>query len=115
MNRFISGIVNINGEIKICYSLSELLELSHVDDVDKEEKNKPGRLVVIELDEIQYVFFVDEVKGLYWYGDADLLPVPATLNAENTFLLSGSINRFNQQVAIFGLKKFQEKLEGTML
>ncbi|NOX91112.1 MAG: hypothetical protein GXP18_01275 [Gammaproteobacteria bacterium] len=117
MNRFISGIVNINGEIKICYSLSELLDMSSIDDIDKKSINhhKPGRLVVIELDEIQYVFLVDEVKGLYWYGDSDLLPVPATLSAENALLLSGSINRFNHQIAIFNISRFQEKLEGAVL
>jgi len=110
MNRFISGIVNINGEIKICYSLSELLELSHIDDDDKKDE-KPKRLVVIELNEKNYVFLVDEVKGLYLYGDSELLPVPATLNADNALLLLGSIKRFNHQVAVFSINEFQEKLE----
>jgi len=115
MNRFISGIVNINGEIKVCYSLHELLELGHADHANEEtNKHKPGRLVVINLAEVHYVFQVDEVKGLCWYGDSDLLPVPATLNTENSLLLLGSINQFNRQVAVFNIKGFQEKLEGTV-
>jgi len=116
MNRFISGIVNINGEIKVCYSLSELLGLSSVSGENKkEDKHKPRRLVVIELDEKDYVFLVDEVKGLYLYGDSDLLPVPSTLDATNALLLLGSINQFNHQVAIFNISKFQENLEGAVL
>ncbi len=116
MNRFISGIVNINGEIKVCYSLSELLGLSHIDGVNKkEERGKPKRLVVIDLDEKDYVFLVDEVKGLYFYSDSDLHSVPSTLDENNALLLLGSIERFNHQVAIFNIKKFQEKLEGIAL
>jgi len=110
MNRFISGIVNINGEIKICYSLSELLGLNHIDD-DGKKDGKPKRLVVIELNEKNYVFLVDEVKGLYLYGGSELLPVPATLNSDNALLLLGSIKKFNYQVAVFNIDKFQEKLE----
>ncbi len=116
MNRFISGIVNINGEIKVCYSLSELLGLSRVSGENKkEDKHKPRRMVVIDLDEKDYVFLVDEVKGLYLYGDSDLLPVPSTLDANNALLLLGSINQFGHQIAIFNISKFQEKLEGAVL
>ncbi|MCF6336383.1 MAG: chemotaxis protein CheW [Gammaproteobacteria bacterium] len=116
MNRFISGIVNINGEIKVCYSLSELLGLSSVNGENKKEDNyNPRRLIVINLDEKDYVFLVDEVKGLYLYGDSDLLSVPSTLDATNALLLLGSINQSNHQVAIFNLSKFQEKLEGAVL
>ncbi len=113
MNRFISGIVNINGEIKICYSLSELLALNSVDGINERE-DKYKRLVVIELDGKHYVFLVDEVKGLAWYGDSELLPVPATLNADNALLLAGSINKFDHQIAVFSINKFQKKLEGAM-
>jgi len=116
MNYFISGIVNINGEIKICYSLSELLGLSNVvNATNKEDKHKPKRLVVIGLDEKDYVFLVDEVKGLYLYGDSDLLPVPSTLNDINASLLLGTINKFNHQIAIFNISKFQDKLEEAVL
>ncbi len=117
MNRFISGIVNINGEIKVCYSLSELLGLSYsISSTNKkEDRHKPKRLVVIKLDEKDYVFLVDEVKGHYLYSDSDLLPVPSTLDAANALLLLGSINQFNHQIAIFNISKFQEKLEGAVL
>ncbi len=116
MNRFISGIVNITGEIKVCYSLRELLGLSSISGINKkEDKHKPKRLVVIELDEKDYVFLVDEVKGLYLYSDSDLLPVPSTLDAANALLLLGTINQFNHQIAIFNISKFQEKLEEAVL
>ena len=114
LNYFISGIVNINGEIKVCYSLSELLGLSNVVNATNKE-DKPKRLVVIELDEKDYVFLVDEVKGLYLYGDSDLLPVPSTLNDINASLLLGTINKFNHQIAIFNISKFQDKLEEAVL
>jgi len=114
MNRYIAGIVNINGEIKICYSLKELLGLSGEVEEDKYDvRHNPKRLIVIELSEIQYVFLVDEVKGLHWYSDSDVLPVPATITTENALLLLGAVNQFDHQIAIFDVTRFQNKLEDS--
>ena len=114
LNRYISGIVNINGEIKICYSLNTLLDLNAVIEHDNDEnKHIPRRLIVVEFAEIDYVFLVDEVIGLHWYSDSDVVPVPATLEAENSLLLLGSINQFGHQVAIFDVKELQKNLEGA--
>lgn len=114
MNRFISGVVNINGEIKVCYSFSDLLELNVINEkVEKSDVYQPRRLIVIELSELHYVFLVDEVKGLHWYADSDLLPVPATLNAENALLLLGAVKQFDHQIAVFNINEFQKKLEGS--
>jgi chemotaxis-related protein WspD len=117
-NRYISGVVNINGEISICYSLKELLGISSDAGMRNENKGsqeKPRRLIVIYLADKCYVFPVDEVKGLRWYADSDLLPLPSTLNTENSHLLLGSIRQEGQQAAIFNMHKFQEKLEGIVI
>jgi chemotaxis-related protein WspD len=114
-NRFITGVVNINGEIKVCYSLVELLDLKITENDVVESEYQPKRLIVIELDEIHYVFLVDEVKGLHWYGESELLPVPSTLNTDNALLLLGSIIQLDQKIAIFNIGKFQEKLERAAL
>lgn len=111
LNRFVAGIVNINGEIKVCYSLTELLELN----LAEENEVKTRRLVVIELSDIHYVFLVDEVKGLHCYSDVDLRPVPATLTVDNSELLRGTIEKFDHQIAIFDVDKLREKLEGAVL
>lgn len=112
LNSFISGIVNINGEIKICYSLSELLGLKEYKiNSESQSNHSPKRLVVIEFGEMQYVFLVDEVKGLHWYNDADVLPVPSILSVDNSLLLLGSIDQFNHQIAILNTNNLQVKLE----
>jgi len=114
-NRYISGIVNINGEVKVCYSLTELLDLSSMQEAGENPgATIPRRLIVIEFDDMDYVFLVDEVKGLHWYSDSDILPVPSTLNTKNPVLLLGSVQKFGQQIAIFDTEKFQEKLEGAV-
>ena len=116
INKYITGIANINGEIKVCYSLKHLAGLRD----DKLDKNNmvnrsPKRLIVIELNMTTYVFQVEEVSGIHWYSETDLLPVPSTLYFENAEILLGSVKQKGRQVAIFCADKFQQKLEKVSL
>lgn len=116
MNRFISGIVNINGEVKLCYSLEELLDIKVATrKSDNFEQHQIKRLIVINLGDSQYVFLVNEVMSLQWYGESDLTPLPSTLNVNNAELLLGSVRKAHLQVAVFDIAKLQERLEGAVL
>jgi chemotaxis-related protein WspD len=115
MNRFVSGVTNINGEISICYSLKELLGISDIDDYRTIEAKKPKRLVVISLSDVSYVFCVDEVKGLCWFSDAELNAVPSTLSENNSHLLLGSFDQSGNCVAVLNMSNFQERLERAVL
>jgi len=110
-NRFISGVVNINGEVKICYTIADLLDMN----ITGNEKCKSRRMIVVELSGVHYVFLVDEVKGLHWYCESDLLPVPATLSEKDSAQLYGIVRQFDQKIAIFDVENFQKKLEGSLL
>jgi len=112
LNKFILGIVNINGEIKVCYSLNDFLGIKAGDDRE-DDTHIPKRLIVIRLNENDYVFPVDEVKGLDWYGDSDLRPVPSTLESSGADILLGSLKKPDYNVAVFDIDRFQERLEGT--
>lgn len=115
MNSYISGIVNINGEVNVCYSLGEILGLHSDSTMDIEDMGRnTRRLIVIEIEAVNYVFLVDYVKGILWYGNSDICPVPATLNIENSSLLHGSINKYDHQIAIFNIENLTEKLLGLV-
>lgn len=116
MNRYITGIVNINGEVNICYSLRELLGLSDSSDNNTDNANrKPKRLLVIEIESNNYVFLVDEVRGIIWHGDSDIVPVPSTLSCEDALLLRGSVKQQDKQIVIFDVNKLKDRLEGVPL
>lgn len=115
MNRYVSGVANINGEICVCYSLKELIGFSSIDRDKDEENKKPKRLIVISLSDLSYVFLVDEVKGLCLFGDGELKDVPSTLSENNSSLLLGSFEQAGKQIAVFNINKFQDRLERALL
>lgn len=112
-NPFITGVVNINGEIKTCYSFDCLLNISDIKDTkSKIDKLLAKRFIVVKLGSQDYVFPVDEIMGLSWYSDVDMIPAPATLDINKLSLIHGSIKKDKKQVAIFNVQMLQEKLEG---
>jgi chemotaxis-related protein WspD len=115
-NDDIEGIVNIGGEVRVCYSLESILDVKQL----AVKNNKNGlsmiaRHLVILLDAQYYVFRVEQVSGLCWYNDNDILPVPSTLRHEGAGVISGVINHNKNKVGIFDIDAFQARLEGIAL
>lgn len=78
--KILRGLVNIRGELQLCVSLGQLL------DIKKGEmqgvniaKGIYERMMVIVKDGIRYVFPVGEVRGIRRYSAKDLLDPPATV------------------------------------
>lgn len=84
-NRMIKGVVNINGEVQICFSLGNVLGISKGGDEESEGARHPvaERSVIMEKDGKRYVFPVSEVKGIFRYAKEDLKEVPRTLSFGN--------------------------------
>lgn len=94
-NPRIGGIVNIGGEVNICYSLGSLLGVKN----DKNE-DTDQRLLVVNYNGDRYIFPVNEVSGMARYGESDLIPVPATLGEEKLSIVSGMIEINKKHIAL---------------
>jgi len=116
INSDISGVVNVGGEIRICYSLSSILGIKNSRKKDQEDvASVAGRFIVALLDNQYYVFWVDQVIGLHWYNNDEVFPVPATLECEGRNMLSGVITHNKNNVAVLDVGMFQRNLGGIML
>ncbi len=112
----IAGIVNISGEVKICYSLANLLGIKQGGD----ENNNNGsrvyrRLIIIIIDGDYYVFQVSEVVGLYRYKVGELLPVPTTLEKNQADYLSGLFKYEKHHIALLNPDNIRNALQGILL
>lgn len=115
-NSDIEGIVNIGGEVRVCYSLESILGVKvSVTHGGKNGLGMISRLLVILLDSQYYVFRVDQVSGLCWYNIKDILSVPSTLRHDSGGLLMGVINYNKNKVGVLDVDIFQSRLEGISL
>lgn len=115
-NNDIEGIVNISGEVRVCYSLESILGVKR--SAVKNHKNGQSmiaRHLVILLNAQYYVFRVEQVSGLCWYNVNDILPVPSTLRHDGGGVILGVINHNKNKVGIFDVDVFQGRLEGIAL
>ena len=116
INTDIAGVVNIGGEVRICYSLKSILGIN--DQCEAENKNKSvatGRFIVALLAGQYYVFFADQISELSLYNSGDVLPVPATLKYKGKNFISGVIRHNKNNVAVLDADMFQRNLEGIRL
>jgi chemotaxis-related protein WspD len=76
-NDYVTGLVNIDGSVRICFSLNKLLGISESEDGDSVVHAKVfKRFIVITIQKDEYIFQVDEVKGLERYAEKNVQPAP---------------------------------------
>lgn len=94
VNRVFRGIANINGELLLCLSVADLLELTF-----EAQENAPPvvyeRMLVVGREGQRFVFPVEQILGVHRIAPEDLGEVPATLSrsaralTRGIFLLNG--------------------------
>jgi len=88
VNRVFRGIANINGELLLCLSIADLLELT----LDAQENASPvvyERMLVVGRDGQRFVFPVEQILGVHRVAPEDLGEVPATLSRSARSLTRG--------------------------
>lgn len=88
VNRVFRGIANINGELLLCISIADLLELTTED----ENHTAPviyERMLVVAHDGQRFVFPVEQILGVHRVALEDLGEVPATLSRSARSLTRG--------------------------
>jgi chemotaxis-related protein WspD len=110
-NRIVLGLVNIRGELLICVSLAEMLNLEKTPAVALEAKAHPY-LLVISYEGSRLVFPVDEVAGIHHFNPHALHEVPATVSGAMSTYSSGilswrdkSVGCLNEQLLVYTLNK----------
>lgn len=79
-NGVVVGLVNIRGELLVCFSLQQILGLERVAELAPDKQRvAAGRLLVIQIEGSRAVCPVDEVLGLARFHPRDQAPVPATI------------------------------------
>lgn len=64
-NRYFRGLVNVNGELLLCFSLVDVLELTEAEQAAPPTGTYyPPRILVIQRDGDRYAFVTDEVAGI---------------------------------------------------
>ena len=94
VNRIFRGIANINGELLLCLSVADLLELT-----SESQESGPAtayeRMLVVGREGQRFVFPVEQILGVHRIAPEDLGEVPATLSrsaralTRGIFLLNG--------------------------
>jgi chemotaxis-related protein WspD len=82
------GIVNIKGQLRLCVSLHQLLEIQPQSAADK-VKDKFQRLLAIRKDDQAWIFPADEVFGIFRCNTLTLQNVPVTISKSHGNYLKG--------------------------
>lgn len=79
-NGVVLGLANIRGELLVCITLRQILQLEETVESNNEKlRTANARLLFIQSEGLRAVCPVDEVFGLHRFHPRELMPVPATL------------------------------------
>ena len=91
-SQILKGVVNNGGEIRICFSLGSLLGIGKSEQIlGDESRSGYERMIVLDVEGRNYVFPVNEVKGLLEYHEADRSPLPDTVISSSASYMNGVI------------------------
>lgn len=102
----IKGVVNVQGEVHVCISMSEVLSVRrHNKHEYKGVRKSYERLLVIRDGKADYVFIAAELLGSHNYFAEDVNKVPATVSKSTASLLSGVLVIEDRHVGLIDSKK----------
>lgn len=88
--QFLLGVVNLQGQLRICISLANLLEIeSQNEKKDDAKTQKYHRMMAIKKEAMHWVFPVDEVYGIFRCDLSQLQNVPVTIAKSKANYLKG--------------------------
>lgn len=112
--KIIMGLVNVGGSVRLCFSLSNMLGVAQNDSNKTINHSVYRRYLVIQINDNDFVFPVDEVGGVYRYSKPELKQVPATIESEKAGLLTGILEIEGNDVACLDGDKLGLAFEGLI-
>jgi chemotaxis-related protein WspD len=113
VNRVFRGLVNINGELLLCVSVADLLDLTG-DAMGEAPRKAYERMVVIRKDGKRLVFPVDEILGVHRISSEDVRDLPATLSRSARALSKGIFTINGQTVGLLDEDQFIPALNRSL-
>ena len=108
------GIVNIHGQLRLCFSLAELLGIDgRGPDLEGKRRVFP-RMLVIRRHESRFALLVDEVLGSNRYAPEDILPIPASWSRTLTQYMRGIVRSADQSVGLVDEELMFQAMENTL-
>jgi len=112
-SRHFRGIVNVGGELQLCFSLADILEITEPAEVIPEGKNSP-RLVVVGDEEKRFAFPVDEIMGVHAIFAADREATSSTPAECGAHLCRRILSVEGKQVGLLDEDKLLSALAGSL-
>jgi chemotaxis-related protein WspD len=118
-NRIFSGLVSINGQLELCFSLANLLSVAakNPDSIpsDAAPRRADARLVVIEDERNRrWVFHADRVLGVERMPEAAFSEPPATVASDTASHVSGVIVWNEKLIGHLALESIFASLERSL-
>ena len=85
----LKGVVNLRGQLKLCISLHNFLEIESIDKKADHQKDKYQRMLAIKREDQNWIFPVDEVYGIFKCDIMHLQNVPVTITKSKANFLKG--------------------------
>lgn len=114
-SRYFMGLVNINGELLLCLSLSELIGIAEESGEAKEKQKTRNKMVLVGFGSERYVFPVDEFLGVIRIHPDKLQKAPSTLIKYPHSFSLGVYNLSDKSIGLLDEEKFFESLRGSLL
>lgn len=114
-SQILKGVVNNGGEIRICFSLGNLLGIAKANQIFGEGLNAVyARMIVMDVAGRRYVFPVSEITGLHHYREADRGPLPNTMQASSASYMNGVIKWNDKNVGCLDEALLTAQLERSI-
>ncbi|NOZ54203.1 MAG: hypothetical protein GXP08_13920 [Gammaproteobacteria bacterium] len=109
--RFILGVVNVSGVIRLCFSLSYLLGVHTSSENEVQNSSIYKRFVVVSIKGNAFVFPVNEIGGILHYDAKDLLPATTNTDTEKAKLIVGVLKINSRRIACLDAEQLYSSAE----
>lgn len=113
-NRFFRGLVNISGELQLCFDLESVLELTASKEDNSHTLSGYKRLIVLKLQGEKFVFQADEVLGIFHVKSSNIKKPPSTISKSPGSVSEGIVASGDLKITILSEEKLRE-LFNTLL
>jgi chemotaxis-related protein WspD len=108
------GIVNIHGQLRLCFSLAELLGIDDSQFEWKEKHRVFPRMMLVRHNESHFALLVDEVVGSLRYGLEEVLPVPSSISRALTKFMRGIVREEEKTIGLLDEERVFQALEKSL-
>ena len=113
-NRILRGLINIRGELLLCFSLGSLFELTRGENIHENEHKPHERLIIIKQHNNRYSFPVSEILGVFRYDPETLSTTPSTLPDTGSSYITGVLSHNQKQVGCLDAELLVSALDRTI-